>query len=580
MTTPDESHGELKRLIDAVVEETATPEQMARLESILTSASAARCFYRQYMQLHANLQWRFREEAISAESLAEDASVLPIAESPHKRISGRSRGRWFTFTMGAAALLLLVVGALAIWRPRNLQTAAHGTSGQAADKLPTIGNGVDGLATLGDAVDCLWGSGRLPTSIGSRLDSGTLQLARGMAEIRFDCGARLILVGPTVLEIQGRDRAFLRQGAVTVRVSHETTGFVLQTPSSRVVDRGTEFGVRAEDSGATRIVTFEGKVEVESVAELVDQQQRGDGVRHARPLLAGQGLEVSADGRNCRLMPEVTDAGFLRALPQRDGTVAGNLYVREVLTDRPIGYWRFEEEMPADSSPAADDSGYRHDGRYRGRVNSSSGVPRIGGRAARFDGTSGMVCVPHRAVFSLRSISVELWLRTEENWSHKYWPGDAVLVSKDVPGVNTDWCVIGGSRIEGRNEGRVIVGVGTQQGPDKMLDSMPKLNDGAWHHVVWTREHSGMNRLYIDGASAGSMRDGGGSINNPMDIGIGGSLQSAVSTRSVAPVDVEGRVLEGRSYLCGELDEVAIYDHVLPPERILTHYRAGTSRPD
>jgi hypothetical protein len=566
MTTPHESNGELKRLIDAVVEESATPAQMARLESILTSAATARRFYRQSMQLHANLQWRFREEAISAEWFAEGESVLPMTESSGKTIQARRKGRWLTFTMAAAMVVLLVVGTLAMWQSRNLQIAGNGS-------------GVEGLATLSDAVDCLWGSGRLPTSIGSRLESGTLQLARGMAEIRFDCGARLILVGPAVLEIQGRARAFLRQGSVTVRVSHEATGFVLQTPSSRVVDLGTEFGVRTEDSGASRIVTFEGKVEVESAGDLMGQQQRGDGVRHAQPLMAGQGLDVSADGHSCRLMPNATDAGFLRVLPQRDANVAENRYVRTVLSDRPMGYWRFEEETPADSAPATDASGHRHDGRYRGNVSSTQGVPGIGGRAARFDGTSGMVCVPHHADFSLRSISVELWLRTEEEWNHTYWPGDAVLISKDVPGVSTDWCIIGGSRIEGRNEGRVIVGVGTSSGPDKMLQSMPKLNNGAWHHVVWTRDRSGMNRLYIDGVFAGSIQDGGGSINNPMDIGIGGSLQSAVSNRSGDPVDVKGRPLNDRSYLCGELDEMAIYDHVLSPQRILAHYRAGTSGP-
>mgnify|MGYP000926540544 FL=1 len=566
MTSPHESNGELKRLIDAVVEETATAEQMARLESILTSSAAARQFYRQSMQLHANLQWRFREEAISAESLAEGEPVGPIVDLPRKMIAGRRSGRWFAFTLAAAIVLLLVVGPLAMWLLRPLRIADHGS-------------GVEGLATLSDAVDCLWGSGRLPTSIGSRLDSGTLHLASGVAEIRFDCGARLILVGPAVLEIQGRARAFLRQGSATVRVSHEATGFVLQTPSSRVVDLGTEFGVRAEDSGASRIVTFEGKVEVESAGDLMGQQQRGDGIRHARPLMAGQGMDVSADGHRCRLMPNATDAGFLRVLPQRDATGAENRYVRVVLSDGPTGYWRFEEETPADSAPGADASGRRHDGRYRGNVSSAPGVPGIGGRAARFDGSSGMVCVPHHADFSLRSISVELWLRTEEEWNHTYWPGDAVLVSKDVPGVSTDWCLIGGSRIEGRDEGRVVVGVGTASGPDKMLESMPKLNNGAWHHVVWTRDRSGMNRLYIDGVLAGSMQDGGGSINNPMDIGIGGSRQSAVSKRSDSPVDVQGRPLNDRSYLRGELDEVAIYGHVLAPQRILAHYRAGVSGP-
>ena len=71
------------------------------------------------------------------------------------------------------------------------------------------------------------------------------------------------------------------------------------------------------------------------------------------------------------------------------------------------------------------------------------------------------------------------------------------------------------------------------------------------------------------------MQDGGGSINNPVDIGIDGTLQSAVKDHSTNPVDVQGRALKDRSYLRGEMDEVAIYDHVLTPQRVIRHYRAG-----
>ena len=189
--------------------------------------------------------------------------------------------------------------------------------------------------------------------------------------------------------------------------------------------------------------------------------------------------------------------------------------------------------------------------------------------------------VPHHPVFSLNSLSVEFWICTREKWINEYWPGDAVIVGKDVPGLAADWSIIGGSFTNIQNEGRVIVGIGSKQvkpvsQEDQLLGSPRGINDGVWHHVVWTRDRSGANLLYVDGIAVASMNDGGGSINNPMDIEIGGSLRSSTTLPpTTVPLDKEGHVLEDRSFLDGELDEVAIYDRVLSPEQVGAHFKTG-----
>ena len=58
------------------------------------------------------------------------------------------------------------------------------------------------VATLTAANDCLWSAGKLPTTTGSRLTGGTLNLAQGVAEITFDRGAKVVLNGPCTLELQ------------------------------------------------------------------------------------------------------------------------------------------------------------------------------------------------------------------------------------------------------------------------------------------------------------------------------------------------------------------------------------------
>jgi hypothetical protein len=88
-----------------------------------------------------------------------------------------------------------------------------------------------------------------------------LKLERGLAEIRFQCGARVVLEGPASLDLLSGKSARLGHGKLTARVPGPATGFTILSPQGKVVDLGTEFGIAVADNGATDVYVFEGKVE-------------------------------------------------------------------------------------------------------------------------------------------------------------------------------------------------------------------------------------------------------------------------------------------------------------------------------
>lgn len=188
-------------------------------------------------------------------------------------VSGRGRS-WRRPALIAAALLLGVFG---WWGATGRRTA------------PPVGAGPAGgeIATVADLRDCRWKSAAAP-GIDKRLPPGMLELESGVALIEFDSGARLALQGPARLELIDPNQACLHEGAASVRCDHGVYGFSLKTPTSTVIDLGTEFGVAVEAGGAAEVHVLDGEVEV---ADGSNQEREGNrflGVGETL-LLAGQG---------------------------------------------------------------------------------------------------------------------------------------------------------------------------------------------------------------------------------------------------------------------------------------------------
>ncbi len=184
-------------------------------------------------------------------------------------------------------------------------------------------------------------------------------------------------------------------------------------------------------------------------------------------------------------------------------------------------------------------------------------VEDIPSKSAMFDGMN-LVELEGSNGFEDQNLSIELWFRSDQAWDAKYWPGSATLVSKFTSGwASSDWGIIGGSLSDGINEGRILVGVGPSGGGDVVLASPPGLNDGRYHHLVWTRSAAGDNILYVDGKAVDQAKDNAGSITNGRPIQIGGES-----------------VEKGGRNFNGALTAVAIYTHVISEERVRSHYDA------
>jgi uncharacterized repeat protein (TIGR01451 family) len=166
--------------------------------------------------------------------------------------------------------------------------------------------------------------------------------------------------------------------------------------------------------------------------------------------------------------------------------------------------------------------------------------------AVRFDGVDDYVSVARQIQ---DDFTIEFWFKsTQGTGTDAQWWGNAALVDAEVGGEFNDF----GTSL--RSDGRVVAGTGSPN--VSIVSTSAGYNDGAWHHVAFTRNRlGGALALYIDGSPAGTAT--------------GASTQSLTSP----PAITFGRQAAGAwNYVAGTLDEVAFYNTVLSQATISDHY--------
>ncbi|MEX2186485.1 MAG: LamG domain-containing protein [Pirellulales bacterium] len=225
-------------------------------------------------------------------------------------------------------------------------------------------------------------------------------------------------------------------------------------------------------------------------------------------------------------------------------TAAWADYMSEILADGPIGYWRFEEAAGA----AVDSSGNSRDGAYMNGVTPGlfPGALSIGGKSAAFDGSTGFVDLPGSwGGAAMTEISLEAWVNPADPITGDF---QAILSGHDPNSFAHFQLHSGG------NMG-VYADVGFVAAP--IVSATPT---DTWRHVVMTAK-SGETKVYVNGTQVGAtVPTAFANIaeSSNVDIGIGHL---------------------GARWFNGLLDEVAIYDSALSPERIMAHYDAAGGTP-
>ena len=209
------------------------------------------------------------------------------------------------------------------------------------------------------------------------------------------------------------------------------------------------------------------------------------------------------------------------------GETAQASYSQTILSDSPVGYWRLNETS---GITAADSSTSGIAGTYNSVTLGIVGLQE-NDPAASFSG--GNVSLPTISIGP--SISVETWFYTANNGQ------TGVMIEKE-PG-NGEWYLI-------NNSGNLI----WYGGASSPSCQTPTPASNVWHHVVATQTGTTC-KIYIDGViattgTAAAIPNGGGTIT----IGASGDYGLPYS---------------------GLLSQVAFYNSVLSPARVLAHYNAG-----
>jgi len=256
------------KLVYEVQNETASTSQHQELSELLRADPEALKMYVFLMDMHAEL---ILEEKFPGPVNPNLISNQRITEPPlnQRTASRRKLPRALLLTVCNIIPLML----LSYFTYSSLQSFSH-------VKVAVIDEIEEGLLTQNKSE--IFKNSPL-------LTGHKYQVEQGVAKILMDSGAEVILESPATFELMHHNSIRLWEGALTAEVSLSAIGFVVETPSQRVVDLGTRFGVHVADNGVSETHVFHGKVVCAAI-----QKTPGENTRHL--LEAGQAIQIKGDG--------------------------------------------------------------------------------------------------------------------------------------------------------------------------------------------------------------------------------------------------------------------------------------------
>lgn len=516
MNLTDREILELNELCNAVVDETLTDAQRARLSTWLAASEAARQYY--------------------VRALGQSASLHTYASEVHAEAPGRvapakrpGKITWLGGLLAAAAAI-----AVAFWlNPRTLPVG-QGASPKAA---PFV-------ARLSAAKEVAWSSGAA-LQPGALLRKGQrLDLAAGYAEVTFDSGARVVLEGPASFVINSAWDSTLRRGTLKASVPPQAIGFRVSNPSVEVTDLGTEFTMIADASGATDVLVLKGEVEAAPRAS-VDSDTILLRERESR--------RFEADG-----VSEVSDREekFARfAQPQP---------LERFTADFHYAHWSFDETAGGFSGRYTGEGARDLSAQLQGADSDPTHAVTAGQwrQALRFDGQL-QVQTSFPGISDLSPHTVSFWVRVPEDaplsdaYAMVAWrTGTAKLAYRPV---HISW---------NRNPNEGALGALRTDFSGGHALGTTSLRDGRWHHVAVVITPSDDSAIpvqvkqYVDGRLESSAI-------------VPGRIRGPAATANPALNDLVwlgcrlGASGPRQERFRGEIDELYIADRALAPQEIV-----------
>lgn len=323
------SPDELRSLINSLCNGALTAEGRARLEQLLVDDSDAQELYLDYIDVHLKIVDKaehgyfdsFSEvdlwNSANAESASNDETQSSVDSQKVNLPLSRRRIPHFqasSLVLASIAAVSVFVAAVATLLSGDKHDSLPGETAQSAtqaSRQPSRGERsedsfryVAQIAAMSD--DVAWGEASGNREFLLRIRQGEqLQLRSGLVRVNYFSGASLVLRGPCSFAPTGRDSGELYFGELTGEVT--AGNFLLTTPTARVIDLGTAFGVSVDSASNTNVHVFDGKVQVIAAGNNSEENS-------ATQLLT-EGMAIRAVRGGTLAEIHVEDDQFARELP-------------------------------------------------------------------------------------------------------------------------------------------------------------------------------------------------------------------------------------------------------------------------
>lgn len=273
---------ERKRLIDRLLEDDLSDEEIRELESELSTNPDARQEYYDRVEL-----------TVLLESESSGPAIRPATIH-------RFRNRSVAVAVAVMAMTL-VVSLLYVFNSPKGKTNRD----RIVTELPEPEQQVSGYAIIAGQTDTHWADGRkLPN--GSLVPSGRLHLVSGIVKLELFSGVTVVVEGDSEFAVLSSMKVAVDRGKVRAFVPEPAQGFRLQTREGEVVDLGTEFAVRVTPDHSD-VHVLDGDIEWHPRSRSMQRMTRGNALRwrssgNGRPIDSGATTFVGATELQKRLV--------------------------------------------------------------------------------------------------------------------------------------------------------------------------------------------------------------------------------------------------------------------------------------
>ena len=231
---------EWESLLEGAINGTLTDSEAQLLNKVLNASPERLDDYIRFVDMHASLYQEPLLAPTDGIDTMVDYQTLEIENEKQRKLNG-----FWKVLASVTTIAALIAFSFSLWQ------SMPGDSNWGLSRGQYIGL-VTSLKTNDEDSDLYVGRG---------VQTGLFKLESGKAQVRLDNGVELSMRGPVEFEVFGQDHLALVSGRLTANVPEQAIGFRIDTPDMEIVDLGTEFALKVDSSGESKLHVLEGEVE-------------------------------------------------------------------------------------------------------------------------------------------------------------------------------------------------------------------------------------------------------------------------------------------------------------------------------